>query len=83
MKTRKIQVYMKNKILLILMVLFLFSCDNRYNIEGETIINVELIDENYALYTTYGTSVSLNEENPTFKARKGLYNVGDTLKYSK
>jgi len=86
MKIRKIQEYMKNKILLILMVMFLFSCSNWATIDGDIITKVEKYGDSTCIYTTNEDQIdnlSFNKEYPRFVAKKGLYNIGDTLKYTK
>lgn len=63
----------------------MISCTNRKAIEGYNIIKVEENTDSTSKYTVNSDqNASLfNWEKPAFFAKKGLYNVGDTLKFCK
>lgn len=77
---------MKNLILIILAALMLASmasCTTKAVLEGESITKVEYYSNELSIYSTTGFKYDygLPLENPSFIAHKGLYNVGDTLKF--
>lgn len=69
---------------LLLSILLLQSCSIGSNYdkaprEGETIVQIEeALDKKMAIYFTSNTNTLR-----LFYARKGLYNVGDTIKFTK
>lgn len=73
---------MKKIFCLIICITLLSSCYNRKIVEGEVIIEIKHIDEKTSLYIVKGEGGG-DVEYPRFYARRGLYNVGDTVKFCK
>ena len=72
------------QLLLILVATALISCGSKSAQEGEIITAVEYYSETRSIYEVDGKhQVFKEEDGPKFYARKGLYNVGDTLRYAK
>lgn len=75
---------MKKIILILTTSLMLVSCSNSATMEGRVVTNVKMLDDKTSIYTSKGSFESpLFDENPRFIARKGLYNVGDTIKFER
>jgi hypothetical protein len=77
---------MKNSMLIFISIFFI-GCTNIASVEGGVVTKVEILDEKNSMYTSNGdynhVSHLFNSEKPRFKAKKGLYNVGDTIKFYK
>ncbi len=63
------------------------GCDGNDVVQEKCIItNVQQYGDSQSLYSiarSCGRVNSLNAEDPKFLAKKGLYNVGDTVKFTK
>lgn len=80
------------QILLLCVVLLMFSCtrQNPLVTEGYTITNVRIYSDSMNIYTVDihypypdNTFIPWNKQKPKFFARKNLYNIGDTVKFTK
>jgi uncharacterized lipoprotein NlpE involved in copper resistance len=74
---------MKTIILFLVTSLVLVSCSNSATMEGRVVTNVKILDDKTSIYTSHGSFESPFDEDPRFYAHKGLYNVGDTIKFTK
>lgn len=73
------------RILVILLVISFVSCQNRITVDGDIVVKVEKWSDTKSLYYTNGLTTHAPQDNelPSFIAPIGLYNVRDTIHFSK
>jgi len=73
------------KKILFLAICFLASCSNRQIVSGDVVMRIENAGDTTSSYTTNSqpNEGGFNLERPSFIAKKGLYNIGDTVKFYK
>lgn len=73
------------KILIGLAILTTIGCKNTRMVDGfSVVINIESNGEVTNTYTVENYYIpAFGNENPKFLGRKGLYNVGDTVRFHK
>ena len=76
---------MKYLITILLICSGLLSCTNMVLVETQVVSKIELYTDKKSIYSTTGKALTttINNENPRFIAPIGLYNVGDTIKFTK
>ena len=74
---------MKYLIIILLICSGLLSCKNSVTLNNDRVIRVGIWDEKNAIYTTFGKDRGLDADEPQFIAPIGLYNVGDTINFTK